>query len=198
MKALSVRPSISHVIGLSGKARETFAAEIDQFVGHYYEEDFLTIAQSIFEEVDYADEVIEDFQKAMVLDVLGTYSSSTTELFGMLPLFHFHESHLFNHPLVWGLLEANMLDESKRIVKIPYSDLSDCIGKEYDTLKTVIKNRQLLREVECYQGNWARKYDHYPLTHFDDDFDFAYRLFHAIGIPVQKSDLDRYMVFEWS
>jgi len=194
---LGVRPSITHIIGISGLAKQSFQQEIDVFMNEKYEEDFLDVSKNVWNSIEYGDEIVDDYKKSSTFDVFYHFDSRL-DLFGMLPVFHFNESHLYNHSLIWCLLESGMLKSEPKSVALPYDDMSEFKAKELSVLKENIKDRQLLRELQIYDGNWARKYPGYNLDYFDDDFDFALKMFHELGIMIKHSDLNRYLVFEWS
>lgn len=195
---LGVRPSISHVIGISGLAKAAFQSEIDHFLNEKHEEDFLVVSKNVWNQIEYGDEIKEDYKNVSTFDVVSSFESSSIDVFGMFPVFHLNESHLYNHSLLWCMLEAGVLKDETKTVKLPYQDVSEFVRKDHSILRQNFRDRNLARELEFYDGKWARKYPNESLSFYDEDLDFALKFFHEIGVMVKPDDLDRYFIFEWA
>ena len=198
MSLLGVRPKLSHIIGISGLCKQAYDEEIRAFMNNHYEDDFLEVAGPLFEALEDGAEKKEELEGVYVYDLLEHVRIDSEEAFGMLPINHWKESSSYNHELTWGLIDSGMLASSSKISKIPYDDYSHVIGMDKEEMKRHIGSLQLLQEFTRYEGQWGRDYEHYRLSYFDEDLEFAFNFFHSIGIPVKKSDLDRYMIFEWA
>lgn len=193
-----MKPTLTHFIGISGETKNKYSKEIEKFLSNYYEEDLISVSKEAILNSIYSEELKSYFNKKFVYDVISDYNTSSINLFGMRPPFHLNESHLYNHEMIWCLLETEMLSPQIKALKIPYENFNKFIGEKSEVLNKEIEDKNVIRQLKCYDGIWARQYANFSLYHFDADFDFILDFFNVNGIPIEKNELDRYIVFEWA
>lgn len=202
MICLGLRPKLSHIIGFKKKAVQNFESWEKFFYRDKSEEDVLPIVKKIFFNLKLEDEFIDEFiefheiKNKSIFEFVPSFQSQSIDVFGMLPFFHFDEADMYSDSLLYTMAEANILKEPF-VKEIPYEDLSSYIRLGAEELRESDLALSKRREVLHYDGNWGRQYPNHPLYYFDEDFDFAYSFFRELGLNISKSELGRYLIFDW-
>lgn len=195
---MGVRPSITHIIGTRFEDKDNLQT-LRNFYNEYYEENFFDTVKHLFNEIGEED---MEFAKSMlgdkmVGDLIYLPNSSLINVFGLIPPYHYHEAKLYNHDLIWSMIQAQMIEDKPKESLIPYNDYSDSIGLEPKEI-VARYGLNLSQELIQYKGKWGRKYQHSPIYLYDMDFDFTLAFLKHIGYSVEAKDLQRYTVFEWA
>lgn len=192
-----MKPSLTHIIGISEKTKNKYQNEINKFLDENFELEFNVFAKELIKKYEDPKDLRQRTKKLFVFDLIHNYEKGSAKIFGIKPISNFENSHMYNNELLWCLLETEMLNAMPVCKKVPYLDLSEFINKDYSYIKSKIEDKNLVRQLSAYDGDWARQYSNFPLYQFDADFDFALNFFHSINIPIEKHELDRYTIFEW-
>ncbi|WP_442637841.1 hypothetical protein [Rossellomorea marisflavi] len=116
-------------------------------------------------------------------------------IIGFKPAYHLDEASLHDHQLIWSLIEAGILSGEGFHQKIPYEDYSGFIGAPKEELMNLPLSARM--QMRNYEGEWGRRYKHSPINYFDEEMDIALELFKRIGIELNRSHIQRYVVLEW-
>ena len=191
---MGVRPNLCHIIGIQQK--EAYK-KVKEYYNEHWADDLYELTKSLWEVIEEDQDFIREITSGLMLqDILYIPRSPSLEIIGILPVYHHQEARLYNHDLLWTMVEAKALGEEPKVVRIPYEDLSDCIGMDIKE----IRNKHGLfvaRDFQYYRGDWGRKYAHQRLETYDEDFGFAQVFLQSIGFTFEKEELNRYLVFEW-
>lgn len=194
---MGVRPSIKHIIGIEGLSKEV-KVNFDELYEKFYED---SIAERILPLVNDEDEeeefVSEIIGQKMVGDVLVNSRYEDLNFVGILPIYHIAEAELYNHQLIWSMIEAGLIEMKPTLTKIPYEDVSGYLEKSYEETKRDLGLSKAV-ELKRYQGQWGRRYKHNTIEAYDADLTLAQAFFASLGIHVEKDQIQRYIFMEWA
>lgn len=194
---MGVRPSIKHIIGIEGLSKEV-KVNFDELYEKFYED---SIAERILPLVNDEDEeeefVAEIIGQKMVGDVLVNSRYEDLNFVGILPIYHLAEAELYNHQLIWSMIEAGLIEMKPTLTKIPYEDVSGYLEKSYEETKRDLGLSKAV-ELKRYQGQWGRRYKHNTIEAYDADLTLAQAFFASLGIHVEKDQIQRYIFMEWA
>jgi hypothetical protein len=194
---MGIRPSIKHVIGIEGLSKEE-KANFEELYAKFYED---SIAEKILpfvsDEDDEKEFVAEIIGEKMVGDVLVNSRYEDLNFVGIVPIYHLAEAELYNHQLVWSMIEAGLIEMKPTLTRIPFEDVSGYLEKSYEETKRDLGLSKAV-ELKRYQGQWGRRYKHNSIEAYDADLTLAQSFFASLGIQVEKDQIQRYIFMEWA
>jgi hypothetical protein len=194
---MGIRPSIKHVIGIEGLSKEE-KANFEELYAKFYED---SIAEKILplvsDEDDEKEFVAEIIGEKMVGDVLVNSRYEDLNFVGIVPIYHLAEAELYNHQLVWSMIEAGLIEMKPTLTRIPFEDVSGYLEKSYEETKRDLGLSKAV-ELKRYQGQWGRRYKHNSIEAYDADLTLAEAFFASLGIQVEKDRIQRYIFIEWA
>lgn len=194
---MGVRPDIFHCIGIELPGMEDW---YHKFEVEFGAEGFWEFTKDIWQEIEkeqcFLDKLEKQFKNVELVELMGGFFRHDSNLITLKPPFQFRESSLYNHSLIWAMIEGAMIQTDNRAMRIPYDNWEVYRDKDlWESAKSI--GLMEARDFKNYMGSWFRKYPHSPLDYFDSDLDFANLFFKKLGIDFDKSKLDRFVIFEW-
>lgn len=198
---MSVHPKLSHIIGIPIHSISQFNDWKNKFYEELAEEHFWEKTKFIWETIEnkdyvtYLKKIIKD--KTLFNYVYFSDDCANEKIIGLKPVYDKEESALCGTNLMYTMIEAGLFSKTKTIcTKINYEDYSSYLKMSKEEIKEI--NFKAYIELDNYQGQWARRYPHFPLYYYDKEFDFIYALLKSWGFQFSKNDLNRYLIFEWN
>lgn len=194
---MGVRPSIKHIVGVKGlneQEKEGFMKMYEEFYEEPIADSLLPLLADDEYEREFVERIVGD---KMVGDILELSEYSSLEFIGMKPIYHLQEASLYDHQVIWSMVEAGILDMTPRLVQVPYVDLSAHLNKSHKENRETLGLQQSIA-LHRYEGEWGRQYKHSDLNVYDADLALtkAY-LEKLMGITLEKEQIQRYVLIEW-
>lgn len=194
---MGIRPSIKQVIGIEGLSKDE-KANFEELYAKFYED---SIAEKILplvsDEDDEKEFVGEIIGEKMVGDILVNSRYEDLNFVGIVPIYHLAEAELYNHQLIWSMIEAGLIEMKPTLTRIPFEDVSGYLEKSYEETKRDLGLSKAV-ELKRYQGQWGRRYKHNSIEAYDADLTLAQAFFESLGIQVKKDQIQRYIFMEWA
>lgn len=194
---MGVRPGIKHLIGVQGLGRETKAKMMEWLEENFDE----SIGDSLFplfvdniHEQDFVRKITGDLTVGEVFEVARNES---IDFIGIKPVYHLQEAQLYDHKVIWTMVETGMLDMTSRLIRVPYEDLSEHLKKSKDEIRAELSFKDAIA-LQRYEGEWGRKYKHSNMDYYDADLALAQAYLATVtGIEITKEQIQRYLLIEW-
>lgn len=189
---MSVRPTLETIIGISptDEQKQLFKT-FCQDNGHKSISDLLKDDPLLSEDLEFP---IQIHKLLMTLEDVSHNPYHGT-IVGFRPFYQSEDAFLHDHVLVWSLLESGILPEEGFEKKIPYMDYSYAIGSSHEEFLGLPLSIRM--EMKHYEGVWARKYFHSPLSYFDEELSLTFALFQCMGIKLEKNQIERWVILSW-
>lgn len=199
---MGVRPNLYVLIGVDVNNVQKGEEWVQDFQRKHDEDDFLSIVKpallSCELDPSIASDVMDTIKDRTFNQMFHVLKREGQCIAGVLPIIQSDESQLYDHDLVYALLEAGILKDEVTTISLPFKDYELYIGKTKEEMKDSKLTLHEKRELLQYSGKWGRKYTYHSLDWLDEELELAYTFFVQSGLTIQRKDIQRYVVFEWN
>lgn len=194
---MGVRPSVKHIVGVKGLSEEEKEGFMNMYK-EFYEEPIADSLLPVLGDDEYEKEFVATIVADQTVgDILQLSEYKSSEFIGLKPIYHLQEAALYDHQVIWSMVEAGILDMSTGLIQVPYEDLSAYLNTSHKENLATLGLQQAIA-LHRYEGEWGRKYKHSDLNTYDADLALAKAYLESIlGFQLTKDQIQRYVLIEW-